>query len=111
LLGAPEPSYGDPVTVVLAPPLEWTGLAGVRVHRTDRTRGPGLPEAGVIVEYEGEHHCEGLQIARDDDRLRRLVAAGWTVLHVTAAELRDPERFIAQVRALLATRTFGEGAP
>src|SRR5688572_3745577 len=32
------------------------------------------PEARLIVEYEGEYHFDGLQIARDEVRLRRLVA-------------------------------------
>jgi hypothetical protein len=46
------------------------------------------PEARVVVEYEGEHHFDGLQIARDDVRLRRLVTAGWTVIRLSAADLR-----------------------
>lgn len=209
LLGAPEPSYGDSVTVVLPPPLKWTGPAGVRVHRTDlgehevvlssedlivtsplRTawdlavlerlptavgvldamlrqgsittpelsgvlsRGAGRwgrqrvrrafdlvdarsesppeswvrvacvlsglpapvpqfdvihdgtwlgrvdlawPEAGVVVEYEGEHHFEGLQIARDDVRLQRLVAAGWTVIRLSAADLRSMDDVVRRI--------------
>lgn len=213
LLGAPEPSYGDPVTVVLPPPLKWAGPAGVRVHRTDlgehevvpssgdlavtsplRTawdlavlerlptavgvldamlrqelvtapelsgvlgRGAGRggrqrvrrafdlvdarsesppeswvrvacalgglpapvpqfdvihdgtwlarvdlawPEAGVIVEYEGEHHFEGLQIARDDGRLQRLVAAGWTVIRLSAADLRSMDDVVRRIGAAL----------
>jgi hypothetical protein len=196
-LGAPAPSYADPVTVVLPPPLKWTGPKGVRVHRTDveeehlvrslddlvvtsplrtawdlavletvptavgvldamlrlgrvtegqlrglpdssagrwgrqrveraldhvdaRSESPpeswvrvacalaGLPapvpqfhvvhegtwlarvdlawpEARVVVEYEGEHHFDGVQIIRDDARLGRLVAAGWTVIRLSAA--------------------------
>jgi hypothetical protein len=31
---------------------------------------PAWPEAGLVVEYEGEHHGESLQIVRDDVRLR-----------------------------------------
>lgn len=209
LLGAPEPSHGDPVTVVLPPPLKWTGPKGVRVHRTDlderevvrssedlvvtsplrtawdlavletlptavgvldamlrqglvtrpdlsgvlgrsagrwgrqrvrrafdlvdaRSESPpeswvrvacvlsGLPapvpqfevfhdgtwiarvdlawpEARVVVEYEGEHHFDGLQIARDDVRLRRLVAAGWTVIRLSAADLRSMDDVVRRI--------------
>jgi Protein of unknown function (DUF559) len=209
LLGAPGPSYGDPVTVVLPPPLKWTGPAGVRVHRTDladhevvpsgqdlvvtpplrtawdlavlerlptavgvldamlrlglvtapelsgllgrrvgrwgrqrarrafdladpRSESPpeswvrvacalgGLPapipqfdvvhegtwlarvdlawpEARVVVEYEGEHHFDGLQIARDDVRLQRLVATGWTVIRLSAADLRSMDEVVRRI--------------
>jgi hypothetical protein len=209
LLGGPAPSYGDPVTVVLPPPLKWTGPRGVRVHRTDlggrevvrlsedlpitsplrtawdlavleilptavgvldamlrhgllgesqltgllagsagrwgrqrvrraldlvdvRSESPpeswvrvacalgGLPapvpqfdvvddgtwlarvdlawpEARVVVEYEGEHHFDGLQIARDDVRLGRLVAAGWTVVRLSAADLRSMDDVVRRI--------------
>jgi hypothetical protein len=45
---------------------------------------------------------------RDRQRLNRLVAAGWTVLHVTAADLRDADALIARVRALLAGPLAGK---
>src|SRR6185312_5639273 len=35
------------------------------------------PEARLIVEYEGPHHFEQVQIARDDRRYEVLIAAGW----------------------------------
>lgn len=213
LLGAPAPSYGDPVTVVVPPPLTWTGPKGVRVHRTglgdrevvrssdalpvtpplrtawdlalletvatavgvldamlqggltttaelrdslDRSAGRwgrqrvrrafdlvdarsesppeswvrvacilgGLPEpvpqyhvveggtwlarvdlawpeAKVVVEYEGDHHFDGLQIARDDARLGRLVAAGWTVLRLSAADLRSMDDVVRRIAQAL----------
>lgn len=209
LLGGPVPAYGDPVTVVLPPPLKWAGPTGVRVHRTDleerdvlrstedlrltsalrsawdlavletiptavgvldamlragsvtsaelravldrsggrwgrqrvrrafdlvdaRAESPpeswvrvacalgGLPapvpqfhvvhegawlarvdlawpEAKVAVEYEGEHHFHGLQIRRDDARLGRLVAAGWTVIRLSAADLRSMDDVIRRI--------------
>ncbi|SFK62010.1 hypothetical protein [Geodermatophilus ruber] len=31
------------------------------------------------IEYEGEHHFDGVQIVRDDARPARLVASGWRV--------------------------------
>ena len=44
------------------------------------------------------------QFAKDRKRLNRLLAAGWTVLHVTAADMRHPERLAARVRTLRAQR-------
>jgi hypothetical protein len=213
VLGAPAPSYGDPVTVVLPPPLKWAGPKGVRVHRTDlaagevvrpvdgltvtsplrtawdlavletlptavgvldamvrrglvtqaqlrgllaesvgrwgrqrvrrafdhvdaRSESPpeswvrvacalgGLPapvpqfdvvhdgtwlarvdlawpEAEVLVEYEGEHHFDGLQIVRDDVRLRPLVLAGWTVIRLSAADLRSMDDVVRRIAEAL----------
>jgi very-short-patch-repair endonuclease len=58
----------------------------------------------VAIEYDGAWHAEHEQLSRDRRRLNRLVAAGWTVLHVTAADMRDPVALVAQVRALINTR-------
>jgi hypothetical protein len=41
-------------------------------------------------------------VAADRDRLNRLADAGWTVIFVTARDLRRPERLIARVAAALA---------
>ena len=46
------------------------------------------PDARVVVEYDGEHHVEDGQIARDDARLARLTAAGWWVIRLAAPDLR-----------------------
>ena len=59
------------------------------------------PEAKVVVEYEGDHHFDGLQIARDDARLGRLVAAGWTVLRLSAAELRSMDDVVRRIAQAL----------
>jgi very-short-patch-repair endonuclease len=62
------------------------------------------PEARLVLEYEGAHHFEGPQIVRDDARIARLVAAGWRVSRISAADLRDSDRVVETVRrALLAT--------
>ena len=61
-----------------------------------------FPEVRLAVEYEGAHHFVEDQIARDDERIERLRAAGWRVIRVTAADLRDLEALIARVRAALA---------
>jgi hypothetical protein len=59
------------------------------------------PDARVIVEYEGEYHFDGLQIARDDVRLRRLVAAGWRVIRLAAHDLRTMDAVVARIAAEL----------
>jgi very-short-patch-repair endonuclease len=66
------------------------------------------PAQRVAVEYDGYWHAEGGQFSKDRQRLNRLAAAGWTVVHVTASDLRDPAALVAQIRALLRARNFGE---
>jgi hypothetical protein len=60
------------------------------------------PEARLIVEYEGEYHFDGLQIARDDRRLQRLIAAGWRVIRLAAHDLRDMESVVDRIASELA---------
>jgi very-short-patch-repair endonuclease len=62
----------------------------------------GWPAARLALEYEGAHHLEGMQIVRDDARLARLVAAGWRVLRISAADLRDLDAVVTRVREALA---------
>jgi hypothetical protein len=59
------------------------------------------PEARLIVEYEGAHHFDGLQIVRDDARYARLVAAGWRVIRLGSADLWDLDAVVARIRAAL----------
>jgi very-short-patch-repair endonuclease len=59
------------------------------------------PEARLAVEYEGAHHFQGAQIVRDDARLARLDAAGWRVIRLSAADLRDLDSVVARVRMAL----------
>jgi len=72
--------------------------AGVLLGRADLA----FPEERVLVEYEGAYHFDGLQIVRDDARLARLQAAGWKVVRLSAADLRDLAGVVARVRAALA---------
>jgi very-short-patch-repair endonuclease len=60
------------------------------------------PDRRVAVEYEGRWHGEPQQVARDRARLNRLTAAGWRVVFVTAEDLREPDRLIARLSAVLA---------
>jgi hypothetical protein len=62
------------------------------------------PEHRLIVEYDGEYHFEGLQIVKDDARLAALVAAGWRVIRLSAANLRQMDDVISRIAAALRTR-------
>jgi len=55
----------------------------------------------VAVEYYGAHHRGSAQFARDLRRHNRLVAAGWTVIRVTAAHVMHPKEFLALVARAL----------
>ncbi len=63
-----------------------------------------FPELRVAVEYDGAWHGRPGEPARDRRRHNALVAAGWTVVHVTAADLHAPARVVASVTALLGER-------
>lgn len=67
-----------------------------------------LPDLRVAVEYDGAWHAGEGQFARDRGRLNRLTAAGWRVLHVTAADLRNPDQLVRRLRALLRAATAGK---
>jgi very-short-patch-repair endonuclease len=73
-------------------------MAGVFLARVDF----GWPDEKLALEYEGVWHGERQHVARDRQRLNRLTAAGWRVLFVTAADLRNPSRLLARIRAALA---------
>jgi very-short-patch-repair endonuclease len=80
------------------------GLVGEFVARVDLA----YPDARVAVEYDGAWHAEGGQFVRDRRRLNELTAAGWVVLHVTAADLRDEALLVERVRALIGRATTGK---
>ena len=65
-------------------------------------------EQRVAIEYDGAWHAEPGQFAKDRRRLNRLRAAGWTVVHVTAAELHDLRALVAGIKAALAAATAGK---
>jgi very-short-patch-repair endonuclease len=64
------------------------------------------PDAKVAVEYEGVWHGQSQQVTRDRRRLNDLSAAGWTVVFVTAADLRDPVQLVARIAAALTTPRY-----
>ena len=59
------------------------------------------PEHRLIVEYEGAHHFDELQIERDDRRYEQLVAAGWRVIRLSAADLRDMDAVVQRISQAL----------
>jgi hypothetical protein len=76
----------------------WRG--GVFLGRVDFA----WPEHRVALEYDGVWHAERAQLRRDRRRLNRLVSDGWTVLHVTSADLASDEAFgrlVGLIRAAL----------
>jgi hypothetical protein len=83
------------------PTLQYRILANGRfVARVDLA----WPKASVAVEYDGVWHAEAQQLRRDRARLNKLVAAGWTVFHLTSVTLKDPAcfaAFCAQLRSAL----------
>lgn len=62
------------------------------------------PELRIAIEYDGLWHADRRAFLADRRRLNRLVAAGWVVVHVTVDDLREPERLLARVRAVRASR-------
>jgi very-short-patch-repair endonuclease len=63
------------------------------------------PESRVAVEYDGVWHASSEQLHRDRRRLNRLQAAGWLVIHVTAARLReDPDAVVREITGAIAGR-------
>ncbi len=59
----------------------------------------------IAIEYDGAWHALREQLSRDRERLNRLSAAGWLVVHLTAPMLRDPVEIVAAVRAAVSRRT------
>lgn len=62
-----------------------------------------FPDRKLAVEYDGAWHGKPSQLSRDRARMNRLLAAGWRVLFVTAADLRAPDALLARIAAALAT--------
>jgi very-short-patch-repair endonuclease len=61
-----------------------------------------LPEVRFAIEYDGLWHAERAAFMSDRRRLDQLSAAGWTVLHVTAEDMRHPARLLVRIRAAIA---------
>jgi hypothetical protein len=64
------------------------------------------PELKIAIEYDGLWHVgSARQMHADRERLNRLVGAGWIVLHVTSARLRDDfTSLVTEIRTAIHTR-------
>jgi very-short-patch-repair endonuclease len=72
--------------------------AGLFLGRADLA----WPEQKVLVEFDGDVHRERDVFVNDVRRQNRLIAAGWTVLRFTSADvLGRPDEVIAEVRRAL----------
>jgi hypothetical protein len=59
------------------------------------------PDHRLALEYDGLWHGEPGQFQRDRRRLNALLAAGWRVVFVTAADLHRPEALLGRIAAAL----------
>ncbi|MGF1664299.1 MAG: endonuclease domain-containing protein [Kineosporiaceae bacterium] len=64
----------------------------------------GFRAERVGVEYDGAHHRERSQFAKDRRRLNDLQAAGWLTIFVTSADLANLSPIVDRVRGALLTR-------
>lgn len=62
----------------------------------------GWPDQRVIVEFDGDIHRQRDVFVKDARRQNRLIAAGWTVLRFTSADvLGRPDEVLAAIRRAL----------
>ena len=82
-------------------PAVWCPSVG-RTYHVDM----GYEQARIGVEYDGLVHVgDRLQMTIDADRRRNLQDAGWLIITVTAAGLRQPQDFVRSVENALILRT------
>jgi hypothetical protein len=102
-----DPRAGSPPESRVRVALALAGLSPVPqydVHEDGEWLGRvdlALPEAKIVIEYEGAYHFVDDQIVRDDVRYARMRAAGWTIIRLSAADLRDLDAVVARIRAAL----------
>lgn len=90
--GLPEPAVNQWIT---------DPITGERIHRGDLV----YEEYRLTLEYEGRHHSDPDQVARDIDRQERLDSVGWTELRFSERHARDGwRRAIVKTRSALAAR-------
>jgi very-short-patch-repair endonuclease len=86
-----------------APDLQFAvrSAGGVLVGRADLA----WPDRKVLVEFDGNVHRERAVFVNDVRRQNALVAAGWTVLRFTSADvLGRPDEVVAEIRRALRAR-------
>lgn len=69
-----------------------------------------FPQYRVAVEYDGRHHADHAQFAKDADRWAAIEARGWILIRVLAHHLANPERdVVARTRRALHSRGWYAG--
>jgi len=63
-----------------------------------------IPEAMLVIEYQGDYHRDPGQWRRDERRRAELEALGYRVTYVTQADLDDPDQLIARIQRLVSQR-------
>jgi very-short-patch-repair endonuclease len=61
----------------------------------------GFPEQKLAVEYDGGWHGAAGQLSKDRARMNRLLAAGWRILFVTAADMWRRDELVDRIAAAL----------
>ncbi|MGY1744438.1 DUF559 domain-containing protein [Blastococcus sp. SYSU D00695] len=110
VLPVADPRAESPMESVLRWLLHAAGLPSPDLQHAVRTpEGAFLgrvdlawPDRRVLVEFDGDVHRERDAFVADVRRQNALVAAGWTVLRFTSADvLGHPDRVVAAIRAAL----------
>ena len=100
VLGAPQPEYSVPVTVMLPDGSQWTGPSGVRTRRAH------LAATDVVRREDGLHHTSPLRTAWDT----AATESTGTAVGVVDAMLRADLVTEAELRALVADGSGRWGA-
>ncbi|MGY1682710.1 DUF559 domain-containing protein [Geodermatophilus sp. SYSU D01176] len=111
VLPVADPRAGSPMESVLRWILHEAGLPTPDLQYVVRDAAGGFlgradlawPGHRVIVEFDGDVHRERDVFVGDLRRQNRLIAAGWTVLRFTSADvLGRPQEVVAEIRRALA---------
>jgi very-short-patch-repair endonuclease len=62
------------------------------------------PQIKLAVEYDGQWHSIGDQMASDRRRLRALNRAGWHVFHVTASDMHNIDALLHELANAMRAR-------
>jgi very-short-patch-repair endonuclease len=82
-------------------------VGGGRVWHPDLS----FPAERIAIEYEGDlHRSDRGRWRRDIARREAFEDAGWRVVRVTAADLRDPRELLDRLRRLLLSRAESQAA-
>jgi very-short-patch-repair endonuclease len=96
----PERQFGTLVAGMRPRPKRQQEIAGYRVDFV-------WPRARVIVEYDGEVHDRPDRRQADARRDRDLEAAGYLIIRVRAADLRDPDTLLRHLQEIIQSRSGG----